>query len=618
MALIEPPHLPGTRIIRTPEPSKVIDVTKTLDFYHSGDLGDMIYSLAFIKALGGGRLFLGGDCRFSLRAAFTEESVAWMKPLLDVQPYLKNVAFSASIPSTADYNLNDFRNYWFDRIKRKSAKTNSLYRAYEEHFGVPTLPEGQPWLTVPQQIRCRFPVVINRTARVHNDSFPWEDVAEVYDGRMLFIGYREEYDEWCKRFGKKAEYYQVKDALEAARIIAGSRVFIGNQSGLMAIAQGLGKDLIQEVCDWSPDAVIDLPNAQYFRKAWQQIKLTNYASASVSSQVRKTKDPKISMRGIMYNRSGFGQMVLGLRDSLTKMGIRVSLSSTRKEDFEQYPPVERADVLVEAMDEIKKNLKQDEAVYSMWETTIPSREFIDCVNSLASKLIVPTAWGASTFNAAGINIPIGIVPLGIDPKVYHPIPWPDRPEFVFGIAGRFQQSPPRKGHQDVIDAFLKAFPDDKDVRLELKSPEERPIQVSNDPRIKLVNTYFTDDDMARWYGSLDCYVSGSHCEGWGLHQHQAMAVGRPMIGCRFGAVGEFFDDSVGYPVDFDFVQASGHYKGYGMWSNLKLSSLVYRMRQAYENRDELRRLGRFSAIRAARYTWDRAATIFAREMELIQ
>jgi ADP-heptose:LPS heptosyltransferase len=52
--------------------------------------------------------------------------------------------------------------------------------------------------------------------------------------------------------------------LDLARVIAGAGVFIGNQSAPMAIALGLGKNVIQECWQANPNCLFRRDNAIYF------------------------------------------------------------------------------------------------------------------------------------------------------------------------------------------------------------------------------------------------------------------------------------------------------------------------------------------------------------------
>jgi len=67
-----------------------------------------------------------------------------------------------------------------------------------------------------------------------------------------------------KDFGH-IDYYPTKDLWEAACVISGSNVFIGNQSGLMAITIALGHPYMQEVAVGCANCIFERKNAKYLR-----------------------------------------------------------------------------------------------------------------------------------------------------------------------------------------------------------------------------------------------------------------------------------------------------------------------------------------------------------------
>jgi len=74
-------------------------------FKHSGDLGDIIYSLPVIKALGGGIIYLNPNNKFT---NFTMNGYEFIKPLLLSQDYVKGVGLYT--PNLLiDYDLDSFR-----------------------------------------------------------------------------------------------------------------------------------------------------------------------------------------------------------------------------------------------------------------------------------------------------------------------------------------------------------------------------------------------------------------------------------------------------------------------------------------------------------------------------
>lgn len=234
---------------------------RTWRCFHSGDLGDIIYSLLFCKSLGNIELLLGPTPDWMLREQMTKERFEWLAPLLVAQPWIKTVEFSPKVPS-CDFNLNDFRKTWFSP-RSGCAKRRRLFETYAEHFRHPPLREDEPWLSVdpiPDEAR---PIIISRTGRYQDKLFNWQRISNFYAGRMRFIGYLDEFESWTGTYGKTAEFIPVKDALEMARVIAGAKLFIGNQSLPMALALALNVSLIQEVFPGTPDCIFHRTNAIY-------------------------------------------------------------------------------------------------------------------------------------------------------------------------------------------------------------------------------------------------------------------------------------------------------------------------------------------------------------------
>lgn len=237
-----------------------------VSYYHSGDLGDIIYSLLFARAKGDADYYIGPSEHWRLREQMTQQRFHWIAPLLRRQPWIKSVTWSNKAPVGIDYNLNKFRESWFSKANAHR-RDKQLWAIYQEHFGGADLPQNEPWLEADPSLDCAHPVVINRTTRWRNESFPWHDIAAKYRGRMVFVGLPEEYEDWTRRYGKAAEYRAMEDALDMANSIAGAQLFIGNQSLPMAIAFGLGVPVIQETCPNEPDCIFARDNAQYSTKS---------------------------------------------------------------------------------------------------------------------------------------------------------------------------------------------------------------------------------------------------------------------------------------------------------------------------------------------------------------
>ena len=89
-----------------------------------------------------------------------------------------------------------------------------------------------PWLDVSAASNYAGKIIINRSPRYHNDFFPWAKLVKAFGSRMLFIGLESEHEVFCHECGQVA-YLPTTNLLRAARVIAGSELFIGNQSSLL-------------------------------------------------------------------------------------------------------------------------------------------------------------------------------------------------------------------------------------------------------------------------------------------------------------------------------------------------------------------------------------------------
>lgn len=237
--------------------------TPLIRCYHSGDLGDIIYSLGFCRSLGTVSYAIGPDPAVQVREAMTTGKFQWLRPLLQRQPWIEEALFAPRPPNPLHYNLNEFRWSWF-APKNAHRRDRSLYQAYPEHFGKPPLPESEPWLVADPAPDTAHPVIVSRTARWRNPAFPWKQIVDRYRGKIAFVGLDSEWAEFERTWGTGVGVYRpINDALDLANVILGARLFIGNQSFPMALALGLGVPLIQEACPGQHDCILARDNSQF-------------------------------------------------------------------------------------------------------------------------------------------------------------------------------------------------------------------------------------------------------------------------------------------------------------------------------------------------------------------
>jgi hypothetical protein len=219
-----------------------------LTFAHAGDFGDIIYALASIKARGGGILKL--DTKPYTREQMTESRARLIIPLLLEQDYLDDVRIHDG--GYVDFDFSPYRH--LHESHSNIAKDQANWIGVEPDF-------SKPWLTVPDALPTGK-VIVNRTARYHNNAFPWRTVYSELGSALRFIGLAAEHRAFESEFGDVAAL-PTPTLLDAAREIAGSDLFIGNQSACFAIAEGLKHPRIQETCPENRDCVFGGRDAQY-------------------------------------------------------------------------------------------------------------------------------------------------------------------------------------------------------------------------------------------------------------------------------------------------------------------------------------------------------------------
>ena len=127
---------------------------------------------------------------------------------------------------------------------------------------------NQSWLTNIKPIH-KSDIVINMTERYHdwdNDKhdFRFFDYTLLKDYDCGFIGLDNEYKLFCDRYGFEPKRILVKNALEVAQFISGSKLFVGAASSPKAIAEGLKHPTLMEISKAFPDDLPKHKHGHYF------------------------------------------------------------------------------------------------------------------------------------------------------------------------------------------------------------------------------------------------------------------------------------------------------------------------------------------------------------------
>jgi hypothetical protein len=232
-------------------------------FKHSGDMGDVIFSLPAVRAMGGGILYLDpegglssplvkwkGRDRTKLSAAIIDSAT----PFLRMQPYVEDVRHWHG--EAVDCDLDEFRRH---------IAFNNLSDSHLAAFKLPLTERDTAWLTIdaPTRIPGR-PVVLARNLRYHGNDDLWEGNLPQLKEHAVFVGHPKEHEIFVHTFGHQVPYWPTPDILSLARVLAGCEQFIGTQGLPHAIAEGFKVKLINEYYRLYPSAIFKRPGAQYF------------------------------------------------------------------------------------------------------------------------------------------------------------------------------------------------------------------------------------------------------------------------------------------------------------------------------------------------------------------
>jgi glycosyltransferase involved in cell wall biosynthesis len=199
--------------------------------------------------------------------------------------------------------------------------------------------------------------------------------------------------------------------------------------------------------------------------------------------------------------------------------------------------------------------------YWAWELEELPAEWIACIRYVHA-IMVPSRFCQRAV-ARHTSKPVLVVP--------HPITAaadasagghrPNRPFRVVNIF-RFGSSFARKNPLALIEAFLRAFGDDQDARLVLKTsdgdrfPTELALlraAIGGRPNIELIDEVWPPKRVAELLRSASVYASLHRSEGFGLPLAEAIMAGVPVVATDWSGNTDFCDPDTSFPVDYRLV-----------------------------------------------------------------
>jgi glycosyltransferase involved in cell wall biosynthesis len=258
---------------------------------------------------------------------------------------------------------------------------------------------------------------------------------------------------------------------------------------------------------------------------------------------------------------------------------------------------------------------------SMYESVSLPPKWAEIIHNKVNEVWVPSRFLEEAFIADGVDqekvvrVPEPIDINFYDPQITQPLYTNSMPGSKlrgFNFVSVFKWEP-RKGPEELLEAYFTTFTKDDDVSLHLVTyiymdprgrEKRRVLEVIDEliDRLKLdrnkLPTYdvITDTiattDMPRLYKSFDAFVLPSKGEGWGLPYIEAMAMRLPTIGTRYGGQLDFMNDQNSYLVDVAYMEKNRDWgQEFQIVPKISIESLKKKLKHVFKNKEDGKRVG---------------------------
>ncbi len=202
--------------------------------------------------------------------------------------------------------------------------------------------------------------------------------------------------------------------------------------------------------------------------------------------------------------------------------------------------------------------------------------------------------------------------------------------FVFLFAFDFNSIVERKNPHALIKAFKEAFNPNEGPQLVIKTInganrvyelERLRLDAIDRDDIHIVDEFFPAWKRDAWTASCDCYVSLHRSEGFGLTMAEAMLLGKPVIGTRYGGNLDFMNDRNSLLVDATLTTVPAGCAPYpegATWGDPDVDQAAAYMRLVYRDQELANLLGsKAKADILHRHSREAAATWIANRLNVI-
>lgn len=248
-----------------------------------------------------------------------------------------------------------------------------------------------------------------------------------------------------------------------------------------------------------------------------------------------------------------------------------------------------------------------------WETTGMNPDWAWYLDEV-KEIWTGCEYNKKCFESIGFDRPIHVMP---QPVMFHNEPkhvdivGVREGDFVFYSIFQWIE---RKDPRTLLQAYWQAFEGNNDVVLLLKTyglsfggRQEKKIYEdiaafkkqqpqSHYPRVLVIDSLLSHDQMQSLHTRGDCFVSAHRGEGWGEPQGEAIAFRNPVISTDLGGIHEWIDSSGMYKIPYKMIDVfnmgwAEQYTGGGQqWAQADKDKLIEAMLDVYENKDKTKKV----------------------------
>lgn len=230
-------------------------------FKHRGKIGDIIFSLPFVEAKGGGVYYI--DLSIGLIGQGEFEAI---KPLLENQDYVEKVEIYEG--QKVDFDLSFYFDYkiladrGFEGIKR-----TNLVNHYLLPYSMEPHDPNKRWIKkIDPVIVPGKSFAVSLSPRYFNSKINWGRLLEDVLDQSVFIGLRGEWVDFCQFIEKDIDFIETSNFLQIQAVLEGmDRLFCG-QGGVHALAEAIKMPLTLCIEEGSVDCLFPREGAEYLNE----------------------------------------------------------------------------------------------------------------------------------------------------------------------------------------------------------------------------------------------------------------------------------------------------------------------------------------------------------------